>query len=178
MMIDALLTACLRRLGGVPAFRVYGKGRRESAWRQIDVFASERRDLRSRWPLLGGACTTWTSGIIAVGWDFAERLLAEQRVSPASREHWVGVREGRLRSVNSRRACGAPPYPSFSEVMAHECGHTWQAARLSGAYLALVGSVTLFREGNHFWNHFENEASEIGQFGGLVNGSVCSRLME
>jgi hypothetical protein len=26
--------------------------------------------------------------------------------------------------------------------------------------------------------HRENQASELGQFGGIVNGSVCPRLME
>ncbi len=41
----------------------------------------------------------------------------------------------------------------------------------------LVGSVTLCREGPHLWNHFENQASEQGLFGGLVSGSVRVDLM-
>jgi hypothetical protein len=177
-MVDSFLTVLLRRLGGTPAFRIYGKGRPEPEWRTIDVFASERRDLPSPWPLLAGACTTWTSSVIAVGWDFAERLLAEQAATPASRDHHVEVAGGRIRDVARRRAAGAYSYPGASEILAHECGHTWQASRLHGTYLALVGSVTLFREGNHFWNHFENQASEVGQFGGIIAGSVCARLME
>jgi hypothetical protein len=43
------------------------------------------------------------------------------------------------------------------------------------AYLPIVGAVTLFREGPHFWNHFENQASELGQFGGIVNGSLSQK---
>jgi hypothetical protein len=38
--------------------------------------------------------------------------------------------------------------------------------------------VTLFGEGRHPWNYYENEASELGLFGGLVNGSVCEALLE
>ena len=37
IMLDAALTALLRRLGGTPCFRVYGKGGPERAWRVIDV---------------------------------------------------------------------------------------------------------------------------------------------
>jgi hypothetical protein len=44
--------------------------------------------------------------------------------------------------------------------------------------LPLVGAVTLFREGPHLWNYFENQASEQGQFGGLVCGSVCAQWIE
>ena len=66
---------------------------------------------------------------------------------------------------------------SASEVIAHECGHTWQALRMGPAYLPLVGAVTWFQEGPNPWNRFENEASEEGLFGGIVNRSVCPRLM-
>ncbi len=45
-------------------------------------------------------------------------------------------------------------------------------------YWPVVGALTLFREGPHWWNHFENQASEQGQFGGIVNGSVCAELMQ
>lgn len=65
------------------------------------------------------------------------------------------------------RAMGAPR-PSFSEVMAHECGHTAQALRLGAFYLPLVGAVTLAREGNHWWNYWENDASAQGQMGGIA----------
>src|ERR1700758_3373883 len=115
-MIDYLLTACIRRLSNPPAFRIYGKGRLEKEWRIIDVFATERRDLSSRWPLWGGACTTWGSNIIAVGWDFAERVLREQALEPASRGRFVEVAGGRLRDVARRREAGASSYPSASEV--------------------------------------------------------------
>ena len=58
------------------------------------------------------------------------------------------------------------------------CGHTWQALRLGWLYLPTGGLFTLFREGPHWWNRFENRASDQGQFGGIVNGSVCPELME
>jgi hypothetical protein len=112
-----------------------------------------------------------------VGWDFAEMVLREQAAAPASREQPVTVAGGRLRDLARRQAAGAPSFRLASEVLAHECGHTWQALRLDPFYLPLVGAVTLFQEGPHFWNHFENQASEIGQFGGILNGSVCAELM-
>jgi hypothetical protein len=177
-MIDALLTLWFRWLGGTPCFRVYGKGRREARWRILDVYATHRRDSSSRWPLCRGTCITWTSRVIVVGWDFAEELLREQITEPASRTHAVEVAGGRLNDLVRRAASGTPNFATASEVLAHECGHTWQVLRLRDAYLPLVGSVTLFREGPRFWNHFENQASEEGQFGGLVNGSVCTTLME
>jgi hypothetical protein len=176
-MPDRWLTAWLRRLGGTPCFRIYGKARSEAVWRLIDVFATHRRNFESRWPLWGGSCTTWTGCVIAVGWDFAERVLREQREEPASREHPVEVGGGRIRDVARRAAAGAPLYPSASEILAHECGHTIQAIRLGFAYLPVVGSVTLFREGRHWWNYFENRASEEGQFGGIVSGSVSAELL-
>src|SRR5262245_33365151 len=177
-MLDELLTAWLRRLGGTSCFRIYGKARREPSWRIIDVYATHRRDADSRWPLWAGACTTWTAEVIAVGWDFAESVLREQVEAPASREHPVAVAGGRIGDVERRAAAGAPSFATAGEVLAHECGHTWQARRLGAAYLPLVGSVTLLREGPHLWNHFENEASEEGLFGGLVKGSVYPALME
>jgi hypothetical protein len=177
-MTDGLVSWWLRRLGGVPCFRVWGKARREKEWRVLDVFAAARRDMDSRWPLWGGACTTWSSSVVAVGWDFALALLCEQADFPASRARPVEVAGGRMRDVQRRKAAGALSIVSASEIMAHECGHTSQAQRLGPAYLPVVGSVTLLREGPHWWNHFENDASEQGQFGGIVNGSVCQRLMD
>jgi hypothetical protein len=177
-MLDELLTAWLRRLGETPCFRIYGKARCEPSWRVVDVFATHRRDADSSWPLWAGTCSTWTAEVIAIGWDFAERVLREQTEAPASREHPVAVAGGRLRDSPRRATAQAPSFASASEVLAHECGHTWQARRLGAAYLPLVGSVTLLREGPYLWNHFENQASEEGLFGGLVNGSVCCALME
>ncbi|HXG08885.1 MAG TPA: hypothetical protein VNK04_03780, partial [Gemmataceae bacterium] len=142
------------------------------------VYATSRRNAESRWPLWAGTCIAWSDQVIAVGWDFAEQVLREQAREPASRQCPVEVAGGRIRDARRRAAVGAPSFPSASEVLAHECGHTWQARRLGALYLPLVGSVTLFREGPHFWNHFENQASEQGLFGGLVNGSVCPELME
>ncbi|HEV3261833.1 MAG TPA: hypothetical protein VG013_33595 [Gemmataceae bacterium] len=176
--MPSLLTSWLRRLGGTPCFRVYGKARREADWRLIDIYATHRRDADSRWPLWGGTCITWTAEVIVVGWDFAESVVREQAEWPASREHPVEVAGGRIRDPERRRAAGGPSFASASEVLAHECGHTWQVLRLGAAYLPLVGSVTLFREGPRPWNRFENEASEQGQFGGIINGSVCAALME
>jgi hypothetical protein len=176
-MLDALLTRWLRWLGGPPCFQIYGRARTEPAWRIVDVYATTRRNSGSGWPLCQGTCITWTSRIIVVGWDFADDLLHEQVDAPASREHPVRVAGGRISSLRAREAAGSSSFASAAEILAHECGHTWQVLRLRDAYLPLVGSVTLFGEGRHFWNHFENQASEIGQFGGLVNGSVCAELM-
>lgn len=141
------------------------------------MFATHRRDLASRWPLWGGACTTWTDCVIAVGWEFAEQALLEQQAEPASREYPLVVAGGRIRVVKRRLAAGGQSLASASEVLAHECGHTYQAIQLRAGYLPIVGAVTLFREGPHWWNHYENRASEEGMFGGIVNGSVSATLL-
>ncbi len=177
-MVNEFLSRWLPRLGGTLCFRIYGKARAETNWRVLDVFATRRRGHGSRLPLWKGACTTWTDRVIAVGWDFAEQVLREQIATPASQQHPVEVAGGRIRDRRRRAEAGGPEFASASEVLAHECGHTWQALRLGAVYLPLVGSVTLFREGPHFWNHFENQASEQGQFGGLVHGSVCADLTD
>jgi len=179
-MFNRLATSVLRRLGGPPAFQVYGKARGENCWRIVGVHATHRRDMNSRWPrfLFRGTCITWTAEIIAVGWDFAEEVLREQASDPASRDHPVEVAGGRIRDSLRRAAAGASPFVSASEVLAHECGHTRQILRMGLLYWPVVGAVTLFREGPHWWNHFENQASEQGQFGGIVNGSVCAELMQ
>ena len=176
-MWNDFLTRWLQGLGGTPCFRIYGKARVESHWRVLNVYATRRRNAGSRLPLWRATCITWTDRVIAVGWDFAERLVAEQTAAPASRHCPVEVAGGRIRDPQRRFASGASEEASASEVLAHECGHTWQALRLGAAYLPLVGVVTLFREGPHLWNHFENQASEQGQFGGLVSGSVCTELL-
>ena len=115
--------------------------------------------------------------MIAVGWDFAACVLREQTRDPASRERPVVVAAGRLRDWRRRLAAGASSHPSASEVLAHECGHTGQARRMGFVYWPVGGAVTLFREGPHWWNHFENQASATGQFGGIVSGSVNEALM-
>ncbi len=177
-MFNPLASSWFRWLSGPPCLRVYGKSKRTADdWRTIDVYATPRRNRDSRLPLFRGTCITWTSHVIAVGWDFAEQLLREQAREPASRDLPVIVKGGRLRDCARRLEAGASEYVPASEVMAHECGHTWQATRLGMLYWPIGGSVTLFREGPHFWNRFENQASEIGMFGGLVNGSVCAALM-
>ncbi len=177
-MFNYLATAWFRRLGA-PCFRIHGKGRREAAWRTIDVIATHSRDANSRWPrfLFRGTCITWTASVIAVGWDFAEEVLREQTSEPASRERPVEVAGGRLSHLERRSAAGAEPWATASEVLAHECGHTWQAGWLGLAYLPAGAAVTWFREGPRWWHGFENQASEEGLFGGIVNGSVCERLM-
>jgi hypothetical protein len=177
-MVDELLSLWFHWLGGTPCFRIYGKGRRERDWRVIHVYASQRHDEQSRWPLLRGSCVTWTSQVLIVGWDFARGVAREQAEAPASREYPVQVRGGRLHDWSRRRAAGASPQASASEILAHECGHTWQSLWIGPAYLPLVGSVTLFQEGPNSWNRFENEASEQGLFGGFVNGSVCPQLLQ
>jgi hypothetical protein len=177
LMPPELLNPLLHWLGGTPCFRVYARGRREQSWRIVAVYASQRRNVESRFPVLRGALTTWAEDVIAIGWDFALELLDEQFDEPASPWHPVAVAAGRLNDPVRRQAAGADGSPTCSEIMAHECGHTWQAARLGAVYLPLVGSVTFFREGPHSWNRFENEASEEGLFGGIVNRSVCAELM-
>ena len=161
-------------LGGAPCFRIHGRARPERSWRVIDVFAAARRDRTSAWPagFWPGVCITWTASVIAVGRDFAESVLREQAARPASRQRPVDVAGGRLGDAARRTAAGGYSLPSASEVLAHECGHTWQARRLGAFYWPAVGALTLFREGRRFWNHFENQASELGQFGGLVSGSI------
>lgn len=176
-MVNQLLSWWLRKNGGRPCFQIYGKAKRETDWRVIDVFATHRRDGDSPWPLWRGTCITWTSEVIAVGRDFAARVLREQAADPASRDRPVEVAGGRLSDWQRRLAAGASSQCSFSEVIAHEVGHTAQCLRLSVFYLPVVGSVTLFREGPYWWNHFENDASAQGQFGGIVNGSVCAEMI-
>jgi hypothetical protein len=173
-MFNWLATAWLRAFGGRPAFRVYGRARCEPVWRTIDVFATPRRDMDSRWPapFFRGTLITWTATVIAMGRDFAEDILREQRDEPASRERPVEVHGGRLHDSERRAAAGAGGWPSACEVLAHECGHTWQARRLGVLYLPCGALFTLHREGPHRRNWFENQASELGQFGGIVNGSV------
>jgi hypothetical protein len=177
MFFNPLATA-LVRLSSRRAFRVYGKAKRERDWRVIDVFATRIRNYDSRWPMFfRGTCIAWTASAIAVGWDFAEEVLREQMDSPASREHPVEVIGGRLNDWPRRQAAGGSVWPSASEVLAHECGHTLQARRLSWLYLPTGALFTLWREGPRWYNAFENQASEQGQFGGIVNGSVCAELM-
>jgi hypothetical protein len=177
-MFNPLATGWFRPLGA-PCFRVYGKARRERDWRVIGVHATHRRDSDSRWPplLWRGTCLTWTASVIAVGWDFAEEVLREQAEEPASRQRPVEVAGGRIQDLERRLAAGGSPWASASEVLAHECGHTGQARRLGWAYWPVGAAVTLFREGPHWWNAFENAASAEGLFGGIVNGSVCPGLM-
>jgi len=167
-----MLSWLFRTLGGPPAFCVYGKGRSESHWRVIQVRASARRNRTSRWPFFGDTCITWTSRVIAVGWDFAESVLREQVESPASREQPVEVLGGRLHDGLQRSAASAPSFPLASEILAHECGHTRQARRFGPLYLPIGALFTWWREGRYWWNWFENQASEIGQFGGIISGSV------
>jgi len=167
-----MLSWLFRKLSGRPAFRIHGRGNGESNWREIDVFAAARRDQTSRLPFFRGTCITWTGRVIAVGWDFAESVLREQIATPASREHPVKVGGGRLRDRRRRSAAQAPSFPLASEILAHECGHTRQARRFGPLYLPIGALFTWWREGRHWWNWFENQASEIGQFGGIISGSV------
>jgi hypothetical protein len=177
-MLNELCTDWLRWRGGGPCFRIYGKARPEQDWRIIDVYATSRRNLGSGWPLWDGTCITWSAEIIAVGWDFAEFVLREQSRFPCSRQYPVEVIQGRVRRRAFRTSADSTSVASASEVLAHECGHTWQALRLHSLYLPFVGAVTLFREGPHAWNYFENQASELGQFGGIVKGSLCPELVK
>ena len=77
-MLNDAVSAWLRRVGGRPGFRVYGRASYEPDWHLIDVYVTGRRDRTSRWPLWAGTCITWTANVIAVGRDFAAQLLREQ----------------------------------------------------------------------------------------------------
>jgi hypothetical protein len=171
-----MIALCLKWLGGRPAFRIYGRATGESEWRVIDVAATARRNTATGWPMIGGTCITWSSETIAVGWDFAEWVLREQMASPASRDRPLRVAGGRLRDGPRRRDADAPSFPLASEVLAHECGHTGQARRFGPFYLIIGAAFTWWREGRHWWNWFENQASETGEFGGIVSGSVHPAL--
>jgi hypothetical protein len=172
-MFNSLASTWFRWIGGAPCFRIWARATCEQHWRVVDVYATSRRDLNSRWPapMWPGVCITWTAEIIAVGWDVAESIYRRQRLEPASRARPVVVEMGRLRGLGRRGPLHA------CEVLAHECGHTWQATRIGVYYWPVGATFTLFREGPHFWNRFENEASEQGMFGGLVSGSVSVELL-
>jgi hypothetical protein len=171
-MFNSYASTWFRWIGGAPCFRIWAKARCENRWRVVDVYATARRDLDSGWPsrMWPGTCITWTAEIIAVGWDFAEGVYRWQRQVPASRDHPIVVETGRLHGSGRRSPPGA------CEVLAHECGHTWQATRIGLFYWPIGATFTLFREGSHFWNRFENEASEQGMFGGFVPGSLSAEL--
>jgi hypothetical protein len=177
-MLADLTHAWFRWLGGSPCFRVHAKGRRENTWRVVDVFASHRRDMDSRWPPpWRGTCIAWGARVIAVGWDFAEEVLREQAVRPASRERPVEVVGGRLRADEPRPVVLSDGVLTASQILAHECGHTAQAVRLGCLYWPVGAAFTCWGEGRRWWNWFENQASEEGQLGGIVNGSVCPQLI-
>ncbi|MGL4555814.1 MAG: hypothetical protein ACRC33_31990 [Gemmataceae bacterium] len=177
-MYNAWFTA-LHRTAARPAFLIYGKARREPAWRVLSVHATRRRDWDGGWPqpFFAGTAITWTDSVIACGWDFAAAVLAEQRERPATPDDPVCVLTGRMRDPARRAAAGVPDAPSYSEVLAHECGHSAQARRLSWLFLPKGAVFTLFREGDGWLHAFENDASEQGLFGGIVPGSVHPRLL-
>lgn len=157
-------------------FRVHGKTRSESSWRIITVRAVPWRNHSVGWPFFRGTCTCWSAGFIAVGLDFAQELLADPAVWQVTREQPAMVAASSLCDMEKRTQAGAPALPSHAELLAHEIGHTLQARRYRLLYLPLVGSMTRFGEGCHWWNRFENEASATGQFGGIVAGSVSPAL--
>jgi hypothetical protein len=171
-MLHKWVSDLYRLSRGSPGFQVYGKGRTERRFFTIDIYCTPLRNWDSGIPLFAGVCITWTDRIISVGVDFALALLHEQQIEPASRDYPVEVAAQRLSDSSRRRKIHAPSWPSYSEVMAHECGHTAQARRMGGLYWLIGGALTLCREGPHWWNEFENQASEGGIFGGIVPGSV------
>lgn len=150
------------------SFLIWGRTRQETQWRQIRVVVTPCRNLTSGWPLLRGTCTCWSRSLIAVGEQFAQALSVQLSETRVTRDCPVAVVAGRLNDPRLRSAAGGPPEPTPAEVLAHEIGHTIQALRLGPLYLPVVGSLTLFREGPYWWNRFENEASAVGLFGGLV----------
>lgn len=168
MSSQRLASFLLKKLSPPPAFRVFGKADYESEWHLVDVYVTARRDADSRWPLWRNHAMTLTADAIALGRQFAEQIFREQRERPASRDEPVRVLGGRLKIATPRLAAGGSECYSCSELLAHECGHTAQARRMGFLYWPLVGSVTLFGEGPHWWQRMENQASETGLFGGLA----------
>jgi hypothetical protein len=123
-------------------------------------------------------CTCWSADLIAVGLDFAQDLLAAEGVWQVTREQPVMVVGGSLTDSARRRLAGGLPHPSAAELLAHEIGHTLQARRYRLLYLPLVGTVTRFGEGPHWWNRFDNEASAFGPFGGIVPGCMLHQSFQ
>jgi hypothetical protein len=171
-----MLGRLIRWWSGPPAFRVYGKTRREAGWRIIDVYASARRNGNSGWPMWRDTRACWCADVIAVGWDLARALLENPAAWASSRARPLTVAGGSLTDAERRAQAGAPASPSAAEILAHEIGHTAQALRFRFLYLPIVAPFTTLGEGCRFWNHFENEASAEGQFGGIVPDSVCVSL--
>ena len=73
-----MLSRIMRWTAGQAAFRIYAKGKHEAAWREIDVLATARRNSTSRLPFFGGMCITWSSSVIAVGWDLPSGCCANK----------------------------------------------------------------------------------------------------
>lgn len=166
------VTTIIRRLSQQPAFRIYGKANYETRWHIIDVFATDRRNTDSRWPFWRGHCITLSANLIAVGWDFAVELVGEQTHRPSSQSEPTEVLRGHKLSRTEQNGFELPA----TSILAHECGHTAQARRMGWLFWLVGATFTLFREGPHWWNRFENEASETGQFGGIVPGTLHPRL--
>lgn len=160
------------------SFQVHGKTLKETSWRLITVQAFPWRNHEGgRFPFRG-TCTCWSPSFVAVGLDFAQQLLSDPSVWQITRERPVAVAAQSLSNFEKRRRAGASARPSHAEVLAHEIGHTLQARRYRLLYLPLVGSVTRFGEGPRWWQRFENEASAVGQFGGILADSVTSPLRQ
>lgn len=165
------VTALIRSFGP-PCLRFYGRASYERDWNEIDLYAASRRDVPGGWPLIRGTAITWSANVVAAGWEFAAAIVREQAAEPATRDRPLMVRSGRL--FRGRTHCDGP---SAREVLAHECGHTGQARRMSFAFWPVGAAFTLFREGERWPNWFENEASATGQFGGIIDGSIDRRLL-
>ena len=156
-----------RSLFGPPCFQVYGKGRFKRDWHIVDVYTSRRRDCGSGWPFFSGTCITWTASVIAVGQDFAEQLLREQSTEPASQGNPVLV-EGAAYTTST---ADLPPLPSLFPPLRKSWltnAATPPRPAVWVVFMADWCQCELFRQGPHWWNRFENEASEIGRFGGIV----------
>src|SRR5436309_15332716 len=107
-MLEAFFSAWLHWWSGPPCFRIYGKGRREAACREIDVYATRRRDADSCWRLWRGTCITYSSDVIVVGGDFAREVLHDHAEVPATRKNTMTVADGRLNDLWRRSDAGRP----------------------------------------------------------------------
>jgi hypothetical protein len=140
--------------------QVYVKGINETKWRIANVKAFKSHNFNSSAPWAGAQMTV-DAHTIHVGEDFLAMLKTEVAIKSSAGQNLMGppapvsVEGGTLGSDFS-----------MSEIMAHEGGHTPQAANMGTLrYWLKVGSQTLKGEAGSPW---ERDASRNGQFGGFV----------
>ena len=174
-MLHEEVSAAFRLLSGRPCFRIYGRATYEPSWQVIDVFAfkspgldeplaAPRRDLHY---LDGRRHRRW------MGLRRVRIARADRGSRPRGTARWSSAAGGSVRAAaaSSDRRRPAKSSPTNAATPAKLVG--WESGIGRSAL-----RLTLFREGDRWWNWFENEASATGQFGGIVNGTVVAELMQ